>query len=213
MSYLYYYITYITPGAIIISIIYALLRFKLLTHPLKVLFYFLIFSGISNAANIILVDNHIHTVVFLQIYNPFEFAFISWFYDLVFNGKWRKIIALTVGVFTILCILNLLFVQNGVEVGTYTGTLEAVLIIGYSMLYLNEQSHIENNEAWENNALNWINIGFLIYYGCSLFMLISTNFLLHAGLRINNIVWSIYDTFLLIQYLLFAAGFYNAKHR
>ena len=211
MSYLFFYISVITPGSIIIAIVIALLRFKLLTPPLKVLFYFLVFSGITNAVDNVLVMHHIHTLLLLQIYTPFEFAFISWFYGIVFNGKWRNAILLVTVIFAILCVLNLLFVQNGLEANTYTGTLEAIIIIGYSVLYLNQQSHIENNEAWGNNELNWVNIAFLIYYGPGLFMFVSTNYLLHAGFRINVIVWSVLDTFLLIQYLLFAVGFYKCK--
>src|ERR1700712_5572749 len=162
MFYLYCYINYITPGSILIAIIIALFKFKQLTFPLKVFLYFLVFSAIANAANLILSAHHIHTTTLLHIYTPFEFAFISWFYNIVFNGKWRTTIVILISIFTVLCILNFFFLQNGLEANTYTGTLEAVIIIGYSVLYLNQQSNIENDETWGKNGLNWINIGLLI---------------------------------------------------
>ncbi|WP_179415858.1 hypothetical protein HDF19_06535 [Mucilaginibacter sp. E4BP6] len=114
-------------------------------------------------------------------------------------------------IFTILCVINFFFVQNGVEFDTYTGTLEAVIIIGYAILYLIKENDNEQNITWEQSGLNWIVISFLIYYGCGLFMFISSNYLLHATRSVNIIVWSVFDTITLVEYLLFATGFYKCK--
>jgi hypothetical protein len=210
MHFLYLYITCISPSFIIIPIVTALFRYRFLTPPFKILLWFYVFSAISNALNITLPWYHIHTIFLFHIYTIFEFAFITWFYNIVFDKKWNNIMISMVAVFTLLCIINF-FVQSGDQIDTYTSTLEAVIIIGYSILYLIKQNNIDQDIAWGKNGLNWINISIILYYGSGLFMFISTNYLMKAGLNVNIIVWSVFDTILVTQYLLFAVGFYKCK--
>jgi len=211
MSYLYIYVSYVIPLCIVIPIIIALFRYRFLSFSFKVLLWFLLFSSVGNAINIILANYHVATTTLFHIYTIFEFAFITWFYNIVFAEKSRYILIALVIIFTILCVINFFFIQSGAEVDTYTGTLEAVIIIGYTILYFFKQSSNEQNITWVQNGLNWINISFLIYYGCGLCMFISTNYLSRASQSVNLIVWSVFDTILLIEYLLFAVGFYKCK--
>jgi len=211
MDYLYIYISYVIPLCIIIPLIIALVRYRFLTFPFKILFWFLVFSGIANAINTTLSSHHITTTTLFHVYTIFEFAFITWFFNIVFDKRWHYIMIGLVVIFTILCVINFFFVQNGVEFDTYTGTLEAVIIIGYAILYLIKENDTEQNVTWEQSGLNWIVISFLIYYGCGLFMFISSNYLLHATRSVNIIVWSVFDTITLVEYLLFAMGFYKCK--
>jgi hypothetical protein len=211
MTFLYYYIYYITPASIAIPIIVALLRYKLLTPPFKVLFWFLVFSGIANAVNVTLPQFGIPNAIVFHIYTPIEFTFISLFYNYLFKGTWQKIMATLVVLLGLFCLIDFLFIQNGIQVDTYPGTIEAIIIIAYSVLYLNQQSNIETNDSWGDSGLNWVNIAFLIYYGCGLFMFISTNYLMHAGPKVNFIVWSVFDTILVVESILFATGFYKCS--
>lgn len=211
MAFLRYYMLYLSPASILIPIIVALLRFKLLSPPFKVLFWFLVFSGIANAVNIILSVHHIPTTIMFHLYTPFEFAFISWFYNYLFKGTWQKIMLILMIVLSIFCVLDFFYIQNGIQVDTYPGTVEAIIIIVYSVLYLNQQSNIETNDSWGQSGLNWINIAFLIYYGCGLFMFMSINYLIHASENVNLIVWSVFDTILVIQSILFSVGFYKCS--
>jgi len=211
MVFLRYYTLYITPASIVIPIIVALLRYKLLSPPFKVLFWFLVFSAIANAVNITLSVHHIPTTIMFHIYTPVEFTLISLFYNYLFKETWQKIMMVLVIVLCIFCLVDFLYIQPGIQVDTYPDTVEAIIIIAYSVLYLNQQSSIEINDSWGQSGLNWINIAFLIYYGCGLFMFISINYLIHASLSINAIVWSVFDTILVIESILFATGFYKCN--
>jgi hypothetical protein len=126
-------------------------------------------------------------------------------------GAWQKIMLTLVIVLGIFCLVDFIFIQNGIQVDTYPGTVEAIIIIAYSVLYLNQQSNIETNNSWGQSGLNWVNIAFLIYYGCGLFMFISTNYLMQFGPTVNFIVWSVFDTILVVESILFATGFYKCK--
>ncbi|WP_158996407.1 hypothetical protein [Mucilaginibacter sp. L196] len=211
MAFLRYYMLYLSPASIVIPIIVALLRYKLLNPPFKVLLGFLVFSAIANAVNITLSLHHIPTTIMFHIYTPIEFACISLFYNYLFKGTWQKIMVALVIVLSIFCLVDFLFIQPGIQVDTYPDTVEAIIIIAYSVLYLNQQSNIETNDSWGQSGLNWVNIALLIYYGCGLFMFISINYLLHASVSVNAIVWSVFDTILVVESLLFATGFYKCK--
>ena len=142
MAFLRFYTHYLTPASVVIPIIIALLRYKLLSYPFKVLLWFLVFSGIANAINIMLILHHIPTTIMFHLYTPIEFAFISLFYNYLFKGQWQKIIVALVIVLSIFCLVDFFFIQNGIQVDTYPGTVEAIIIIAYSVLYLNQQSNI-----------------------------------------------------------------------
>ncbi len=153
-----------------------------------------------------------YTANLLHIYTIFEFLFISLFYSCFYGRKNRNIIYTIIGVFTVICIINYLFIQNKIEFNTYTRPLEAIMIIVYSMLYIFKQNNDEQN--WGDNIYNWVNTGILLYFASCLFMFVSSNYLLNAGKHINRIVWGAHDTILVIQFILFAVGFYKCKtHR
>jgi len=204
------YAEYIITATVFLPLITAFLNYKRLTWPLKIILYFLLFSGILNLIAIILAHHHRHTLSLLHIFTIFEFAFISLFYLNLFKKSWRKPILILIGAFSLLCIVNLIFIQTGLQFNTYTLSLEAVIIIGYCVQFLNQQSSIDTEHSWGSNSLNWINAGILIYYASGLFMFIASNyFLQHKELAV--FIYPILDTFLLFEYILFAIGFYKCK--
>jgi len=85
MTFLRYYTLYLSPASIVIPIIIALLRYKLLSPPFKVLLGFLVFSAVANAVNVILSLHHIPTTIMFHIYTPIEFTLISLLFSLVFR--------------------------------------------------------------------------------------------------------------------------------
>jgi hypothetical protein len=206
------YVTYIVPITILIPVLIALKNYSFLTNPLKTIFWYLIFSGTANVINLTLISLHYYTATLFHIYTIFEFLFFSLFYSQFYSKKHQNTIYIIISVFTVLCIVNYLFIQNKIEFNTYTRPLEAIMIIVYSMLYILNQSNDEQD--WGDNIYNWINAGILLYFASCLFMFISSNYLLNAGKHINRIVWGAHDAILVIQYVLFAVGFYKCKtHR
>jgi hypothetical protein len=210
LHFLYLYIEYISPSFVIIPLFAAFYRYRYLTPAFKLLLWYYIYLAISNVVNITLPKYHIHTVFLYHIFTIFEFSFITLFYNIVFEKKWNNIMIPMIVVFNILCIINF-FIQSGDKVDTYTSTLEAVIVIGYCILYLLRQNNVEEDTTWGRNGLNWVNISFMLYYSCGLFMFISTNFLMNAGLTVNLIVYSVFDAILVSQFLLAAVGFYKCK--
>lgn len=203
------YVMYIVPATILLPVLIALKNYTFLTKPLKTIFWFLILSGSLNLVNLIMIAFHQFTAQLFSIYTVIEFLFLSLFHSCFYGKKHRNIIYLVVAVFTVLCIVNFLFIQNKIEFNTYTRSTGAIVLIVYSLLFILKQNNEEQN--WGDNVYNWINAGILLYLASCLFMFIFSNYLLNAGAHINRIVWGTHDTILIIEYILFAVGFYKCK--
>ncbi len=203
----------VIPGSVVIPIFTALFNYRFLNTQLKIIFAFILFSGIVDFVSIILAEHNIPNLSIFHIYTIFEFAFISWFYKIQFKGIANKIIPVLIIVFAILCIINFIFIQYKIEFNTYTRSVEVIIIIIYCILYFANQSKIDNNYNWSSISLNWINAGILISYSSSLFTFVFSNYLLTAGKQINNIVWGSYGTIVILEYILFAVGFYKCRNQ
>lgn len=203
------YVWYIVPATILIPVFSAILNYPALTRPLKIIFGFLIFSGIINLVNIIASKNGFNSIALINLYTIFEFIFLASFYSKFFEKKGRRVIAVLMAVFTLLCIVNYLFIQNKIEYNTYTRPLDAIILIVFSLLFIAKQN--EDDESWTANKYNWINGGILLYYASCLFMFIFSNYLLVVSKTVTQIVWSIHDTILIFEYILFAVGFSKCR--
>jgi len=205
------YERYVVPASVLIPLFIAFINYKYLGTSLKIIFAFLVFSGIVNTAAQILAEHKISNLFIFHIYSIFEFGFISWFYKIQLKAPVTKIILVLIILFTVACIINFIFIQNNIEFNTYTRPIEALIIIGYCALFFNQQSQADNGEKWADISLNWINTSFLIYFAGSFFTFIFSNYLLTAGKHINNIVWGSYYIILIAENILFSVGFYRCR--
>ena len=202
------YATYIVPPTVLIPIVFALLNFNRLTKSLRVILWYLIFSGVFNLIALVLIQMHHTTTWMMHLYAIFEFIFHSVFYGMFFNDKRRKAFMGLMASFTILCVINFFFIQNKIEFNTYTRPIGAIIIIVYSLLLMLKQQNDEQN--WGENVYNWINAGILLYFASCLFMFIFSNYLLTSP-DTSRLVWAIHDTVLIFEYILIAVGFYKCK--
>ena len=205
------YMKYIIPFSVLIPLITGFTNYKYLSKPFKIIFWFVFVSGVANLINIILgVVYHIPTLILLHIYTIFEFLMLSAFYQYFQNKKGYNIMKWIAVVFTILYFVNFYFQSTSV-VNTYTRSLSAVIMIAYGLLFSFKQADTDDEHNWSDNSANWINTGLLIYYSSGLFMFMTSNYFLKASLFVNGIIWSVHDTILLLEYVLFAIGFYKCK--
>jgi hypothetical protein len=207
------YVAFIVPGSILIPTAIAAFNYKFLDKPLKIILLFLIGSALINLVALIMAHHGIPNLVIFHLYSIFEFGLISWFYMQLFKSSWGKIITILIIIFTISSLINLIFVQKSMQFNTYTRSVEAVIIIGYCVLFFNQQSTINLTQDWGSISFNWIKTGILIYYSCCFFEFLSSNYLRYPDVsrEFIHVVWYIIDTILMIEYILFAIGFYKCR--
>ncbi|WP_374950429.1 hypothetical protein [Mucilaginibacter sp.] len=210
---LYFYSVYLAPLSVLIPAFFGIKYYKSLTNPFRIIFWFVIFSGLVNAINLMMMFVlYMQTLVVLHFYTIFEFIFISMFYRCFQNKAGRNVINALMVIFALLCLINFVFFQKITSFNTYTRTTGAIIIIGYCVQYFFKQSERDIDSNWASNGLNWLNAGILIYYASGIFFFMTNNYLmLHKSSFITDLLWSIIDTMLLVEYILFAIGFYKCK--
>jgi hypothetical protein len=205
------FIIYIVPCCLLIPLITGFIKYKFFDTTAKIAFWYLLYMGIANAINMFLSARRMNDSLLFNITTPIEFVFVSFFYRDIFRG-WNRTILWIICIFTLFCIIDFFVIQAGNNViNSYSSGIENFLIASYAVTYFNQQSVIDHDDRWSNNSINWINIAFLIYCSSGICMFVFVNYLTKAGAQVNHIVWSVFDIILIIQYLLFAVGFYKCK--
>ncbi|RFZ84084.1 hypothetical protein DYU05_00135 [Mucilaginibacter terrenus] len=204
---------YTAPFYVFATIIPGIITYKHLLRPYRIIFWFALFSFVINGTSIICSQGfHLRTTGFIHLYTVFEFVFLSVYFAEIYGPKKRNIIYGLATLFVLFCIANTLFWQSTMIMNSYTRSVGAIILIGYSLVYFFKQDVHEETIEWSSEGLNWITAGLLLYYSCSLFMFIFFNYLLVPS-TIVSIIWDVHNLILLIEYILFAIGFYKCRSR
>jgi hypothetical protein len=141
----------------------------------------------------------------LNVYFVLNFCLIMIFYANALNARWQKSIALlslTVVIFLVIAswLLQSIFV--------YPGPLRAFAsccVILAGLLFKFIPPTLLNNGMATLTSLRWINMGFLIYFGGSCFILLSSDFVFNRlSTEAAMLVSSIHDLFNIAKNILFA---------
>lgn len=206
------FVSYIVPLSILIPILFGLLNFKSATIGSRLLFYYLIASGLINFAAIIMAEFGIKNLPLLHVYTVVETILIlSYLRTLFVETLIKKIMGFVIILFPILCVLNFTFLQSIYSFNTHTRPLEAILITFACFLYLYKSGFTEN---WISKPSSWFNMGILIYFPVACIIFIVSNYMVFVtkNRAMNLHVWHLHAALVLVMYLIWARGFYLLKN-
>lgn len=208
------YVTVVVPAAVLIPLGIGLIRKSYKNKELKIIFFYLIFAGVTLIAERLLGIRHINNLPLLHFYTLVEFLFVLRFFRLVLNDLLvSRFIRILMYVFPIFGIVNFIFIQSIYKYNSYPRPIAALIIIALCMFYFSKRNESEYQESWVGDPLNWMISGLLVYFGSSLFHFAFLNILYeNASLNIYFIFGTIHATLVMVMYLLFALGFLNAKN-
>lgn len=150
-------------------------RFNKLDSTLKIIFYLvsislgmtllMIYFGITKRSNSWLM--HIYTVV--------EFLLISYFYYKLFSKKiFRKIILILFGIFSIIVILNKIYLEPLNKIDNYSLTIESIILLILTSMFLVDFL-INNFIINIRDYRILLTVGYMIYFGGNLFIFALSN--------------------------------------
>lgn len=145
----------------------------------------------------------------LHFYTLEEFALLSWFYSTLISGrKWMVFFSISVVIFSILSILNSIFLQVITVNNTYARALESLICMIYALIcfhrLINYSSAIPKPYL---RALLLINSGIMIYFTSSCLLFTLSNYLRNPGLTDARMtLWTFHAFFCTIYYLLLFFG-------
>jgi hypothetical protein len=190
----------------------SLLYFNKAERAPKLLFYYLVLSGLINLAAIILASFNIQNLPLLHLYTIVEAVFILSYFRTIFVDPLikRALLIITV-LFPVVCILNFSLLQSIYTFNTHTRPLEAILITFFCMLYLYKSGFTEN---WLSKPINWFNIGILVYFPAACLIFIVSNYIVFKTMNkhMNMYIWNTHAALSMLMYLIWAKGFSLLKH-
>jgi len=202
----------IVPLSILIPLFFGILNWKKGTTGSRLLFFYLVISGLINLCGIVVVQFKHNNLPLLHLYTIVETVFIlSYFRTIFIDPFLKKALLISTVLFPIICILNFGFLQSIYTFNTYTRPLEAILITFFCLLYLYKSGFTEN---WLEKSTNWFNMGILIYFPAACIIFIVSNYLVFGKMNkvMNSMVWNIHGALVLIMYLIWAKGFSLLKN-
>lgn len=208
------YMGYVVPATTLLPIITGIVYYKKLNRPLRTLTLFLIFSLLINVIGIGMAQRHQNNLPLLHFYTIFELlGVLFYYYQAQAEDRIRYWIKIIMVIFPVLCVINFTFFQSLYEFNTYTRPLEAIIIIIFSFIYLNNQKDTEDENVIFT-AGKWVSIGFLVYFCSSLFQFIFSNVVSKSAPKdIKSLVWVIHATFVMIMYLFFYIAIRNGRNK
>ncbi len=201
----------IVPCSILIPIFTFILRYKIAKKEERMIFYYLVISGLINVAGIVLSRFHTTNLPLLHLYTIIEAIFLLGYLRLIFSEPLiKKVILWAIILFPVLCIINFSFFQSIFSFNTYTRPLEAILITFFCLTYLYKSGFTEN---WLSKPRNWFNIGILIYFPVAFIIFVLSNYLAaNPNKAMNTMVWNVHAALVLLMYLAWTKAFSLIKN-
>lgn len=206
------FVTLVVPLSILLPILLAFLNYDKLQSASRLLFSYLIVSGLINLIAIILVRFKMTNLPLLHIYTIVEAVLILSYFRVIFADPFiKKVLSVIIILFPIICVLNFTFLQSIKTFNTYTRPLEAIIITFFCLLYFYKSGFTEN---WIHKPINWFNMGILIYFPVACIIFILSNYLVFVRMNkpMNSMIWNLHAVFVMFLYLIWAKGFSLLKN-
>lgn len=200
----------LVPASISIPIGIAILKYKVLVGPYKVLGWYLLLAAFTSILFNVMAARFINNLPLSHLYTVVELSLISIFYKRVFSStRFNKWCTVTIVCFLLLALANAIFVQGIYTFNTYTKSLESLVVMVLAIAYFLKSIDVRDVRA-DNGSLNLINSGFLLYFSGSFIWFSIFNFTV-SNMSLGLIMWSIHATLLLIEYLMIAKALWKLK--
>lgn len=200
----------VVPYSLLLPILIALLHFRQLNKAAKVIFTYLICSGLVSLLSTYIVRYlHVNNLPLFHIYTLIEFILLTEFYKQLL--PFRKTITIVQICFFFACVINSVFVQSIYQFNSYTLTLEALVVMLFAVNYFAKLFADINDKKLLEQSSFWFNIGLFLYFSGSYMLYNFSNYVLIQSKHSFIVVWNIRAAFLLLMYLLFTIGFWKCK--
>lgn len=208
----YVFMNVIAPSFILLPIIVALFKYRLLPIEAKVFLSYMAFDTIVSIVSSTLAYNHLSNMPLFHVSTIIATIILLFFFShLFFRKDFKKYIYLLIGVFPILGILNTVYLQNIYQFNSYTFSLQHIIVILLCFLYWGYYENILE-KPWISFPLNWILAGLLLYFSSAFIIFTFSNFIVTTlSKNISILLWNIHAILTIIMYILISIGFSKYK--
>jgi len=206
-------VTYISV-VLLFPIAVAVYRRKHLKKELKVIGYYLGFALFSQLVAIVTSSFLKNNLAYLHFYTIIEFAIITWFYK-TYMGNFinPRIFTGIIALFTVLAVLNFMYIQPLTELNAYARGLECIFVVFFAIAAYYKMIKSLEIISLEKSPLFWINAGFLFYFAGSLFLFVLGNLLLRMDIILSMVSWTIHACLLGLAYIFIGIGLWHSPRQ
>lgn len=128
---------------------------------------FLLLTIISESFGAYLGSIGKNNLTLYNFFTTFEFCFYLWIISLVIkNRRWIRAIRLSVPVYALVAVTNILFIQKMNTFHTMTYVIGCLLIVFFCIYYFFELFRFPGSEKLLQNPAFWIVSGLMFFYCC-----------------------------------------------
>jgi hypothetical protein len=207
----YFFIWIFVPCSILLPLIIGLTNLRRFKKYDLVIFIYVTINGLVNLLVSILAQNHFNNLPVFHIFTVIEFILLSLFFNAVYNNKTYSVFSnCMMVVFTLLSILNTLFLQDLHKFNTYSRSLGAIILMCYCIYYF---YYLIKQSMPLTNSVTWYTSGIFIYFSTSFIIFIMSNITLTIDKELNKVIWHVHAAMVLVMYIFITRGFYIGKSR
>ncbi len=152
-----------------------LFRFNKLDSSLRLIFYLVLMSLVISLSMIYFGMTYRFNSWLMHIYTIVEFLLIGYFYYRLFSQKvFKKIILILFGIFTIIALLNKIYLEPLNKIDNYTLTIESIILLIITSMFLVDFL-INNLIINIRDYRILLTVGYMIYFGGNLFIFALSN--------------------------------------
>jgi len=174
---------------------------------LRILTFYLVVGLMFSTVMWILGSQKINNLWMMHLFTPIQFGLLMWIFSFWFKGPIRRVVLLSIPVFTLFWVVVLMFFESFSHFNTYTRPVEALILIivaGHTLYKTNK----EDAETIFRMPRFWVASGTLIYFSGMILLYAVSNNLLAMSMETLRMVWlTIQTTSQIMSNLLFIGGF------
>lgn len=201
----------LAPLSVLIPIFIAIRRYEMLDNAMKTVLIYLVAGGLTSAITLALSYSGLNNMPFFHLFTMIEFVLLFLFFYYALPGdRLFIIVTLVIPGFLLVCLADILLVENINSYNRNTRTLESFLVSFFSLRLfykLLNRPDLPGNTA---RGIIWINSGILLYFSGS-FMLFIFSRIMARDFFFYEIGWVLHGLLLMLMYVLFAKGFSQYK--
>lgn len=188
----YKILMYLSIYSVFIPALVGLKKFKTLNKRMRVLFFYIIASALSDFISLYLAKKGISNYLVRNVYIMLIGFCISYIYYNAFNDKKIRIFILSsFTVFLFLYVSNFLIWGNLSRLDITVITVEAFFFILLAHFYTYYLFKEMNFEKLRDDAFFWVNNAFLIYFSGNFAIFLYFNYILNIGLELYYFLHSL----------------------
>jgi hypothetical protein len=199
------YISVIVPGVILLPVITAIIRKKYWGLPEKVVFLYLLVSGLFNILAALLAARNINNLPLLHLYTVLEFVLITgFFYAATGNPREKLVIRGLWVAFPLMAILNIVYLNSIFLYNQIPRSVEAIIVLLLCIHFLMKSLSFSAAPVPFFHFATVVAL--LLYFSGSLALFALSNFIIENK-TINSLIWNTHATFVLIMYVIVAVAY------